>query len=99
MDFNTETENKYYHDIYHNKYYEIVKATQYGKHLVDIKAKECEIKFIERRTIPKDNFKNKETMEQYISELKPIGRAKKIPACDLLEIDNLKDKYIVKTFD
>ena len=99
MDFNTETENKYYHDIYNNKYYEIVKAKQYGKHLVDIKAKECEIKFIEKTTVPKNNFQNKETMEQYTSELKSIGRVKKIPNCDLLEVDNLKDKYIIKTFN
>lgn len=99
MEFNTETEKKYYHDIYYKKYYEIVKATQYGQHLVDIKVKECEIKFLRIDVVPKDNFKNKETIDEYVSELIPFGRIKKMPNCDLLRKDELQDKYVVKTIN
>lgn len=96
MNFNTETEKKYYHDIYNRKYYEIVKATQYGKHLIDIKVRECEIEFLRIDVRPKDNFKNKETIEEYVSQLVPFGKIKKMPNCDLLEKDDLKDKYVIK---
>ena len=99
MEFKPKDEKKYYHDIYHNKYYEIVKATQYSKHLVDIKVKECEIQFLRIDVRPKDNFVNKETIEEFVSELVSLGRVKKLPGCDLLEIDELKDKFVIKKFN
>ena len=85
----------YYVDRYHKKFYQIVEAKQYGIGLIDIKVKECELKFLRIEVSPKDNFINKETIEENVYEMVPFGRKKKCPY-QVLKTYELQDKFIVQ---
>lgn len=95
MEFKPE-EKKYYHDIYHNKYYEIKRATQFGNGIIDIDVRECKKELIRVDVIPIDNFKNREHYEEEVIELIPFGKIKKIPNCEILRLSELQDRYVYK---
>lgn len=92
MDFNTDQENIYYIDKFNKKYYQIVEAKQYGVGLVDIKVRECERQFDHRDVRPKDNFINKELIEEDVYKLVPFGKKKKYDKC--LRLFELQNNYV-----
>jgi hypothetical protein len=95
MEFPTDNDDCFYIDKYHKKYYKIIEAKQYGVGLVDIKVRECDLKFdsMNIRAIP--NEKNhKEYVEEEIFELVPFGRKKKLPHHLSLRVYELQDKFI-----
>jgi hypothetical protein len=95
MEFPTDNNDCFYIDKYHKKYYKIIEATQYGVGLVDIKVRECKLKFdsMNLRQIP-NVINYKEFIEEEIFELVPFGRKKKLPHYLSLRIYELQDKFI-----
>lgn len=98
MEFKEVNGISFYHDRYNNKYYEIVKATQIANKLIDIKVRECELNFITTKMIPIDGFINREYYYEELYELisNPKARPTKLKGCEVLQLSELQDRYVLK---
>lgn len=95
MEFKPVDDECYYYCRYYKKYYQIVEATQYGIGLVDIKVRECELKFDRMEVRPVDPKNSKEFVDEEVYKMIPFGRKKKF-CYATLRIYELQDKYIYK---
>lgn len=95
MEFNTETDERYFRDQYDKKYYKIIKARDEDSYIADVKVRSCKLEYDSHDIIPKDNFINKEIIERKIYKLVPIGNIKKYRHLAVSK-DDLIDKYVVE---
>ena len=96
MEFKPVDDERYYYCRYYKKYYQIIEATYLTPFLiVDIKAKECELKYIRTEIVPRDPKNSKEFFEEDTYEMIPTGRKKKF-IYESLRLYELQDRFVYK---